>query len=431
MTRAEDSLSTLFFAALALSLALFPIAALLIFLGPAYVDVPAEARHEFPLLAASVYFNFCTTLVGAAFVSVPWAASRFDLVRLADVTGLLVRVLLVVFCFQYWRPNLNFVSAGLFAGGLSNLAVNVGSARLLAPALRPRLSRCSWGEALTLWRTGRWLTVNQAAQSVWIGGELLFANMWLGAQAAGRYAPLTQWSSNLRTVAARMAATIGPSYVYFIARADLGALRRAVLPVSRILSLGVAFPVGFLIGCGKPLLSLWLGPEFAAQSLVFALVLLPVCLEAVTVTSFPVLVAANEVRPLALTCVASLAFAVVAAYLLAVPAGLGALGIAGGWLCGILLRHMGFLPRLMSPYLLVSPGFAIPHFARAIASVACVACASFILSQAISVNSWPRLLWLAIGLACPYYTAGFMFGLTSEEKNALRARLRAHWSGTG
>ena len=230
------------------------------------IDIPAGLEVDVGWLFLLTTCSLAITIFGTTFSAVSYSKNRFDLQNFSNIAALLAKVAVVVALFQLNTPKLWHVGAATCCAALVGLIASSWSARLLVQELRPRVADFSMPDLRTLGTMSAWVLIGQIGTILLINIDLLVANRLLGADAAGRYAVVLQWSILLRSFAMVISAALGPTVLRIYAKATNDDLLAYAKQSIRLMALLLALPVGLICGFAKPLLTIWLGEPFAELS---------------------------------------------------------------------------------------------------------------------------------------------------------------------
>ncbi|MBJ6128546.1 lipopolysaccharide biosynthesis protein [Microvirga splendida] len=327
----EDANRT-FNTALALSItacaALLIPAAALTYYYPALFDIPPGMELETQFLFASIVITLLFSVVSGNFGVSSLIKHRFDLRNIVLLTSQLTRTGIVVLCFSMLSPSLWWVAVAFIISACVNLVGDV----IIWKALTPQLSinpykvdRCKVQALLGL---GGWASVNQIGNMLLWQIDLLVINTFFGAEMTGRYGSVMLFVTLILTMTETLVSVLSPAIMARYAVSDIEGLKRIAIRSVKLLGLGLALPVGLLCGLGRPLLTLWLGPEFADLDLILILLVGHLSVNLAVRPLVYVLTAYNRVKVQALLAlglgVGNLALAVSLAYW----GGWGAAGVA-------------------------------------------------------------------------------------------------------
>jgi len=363
---ANKTFNTSLFATIVLAIALLPVVGALSWFSPHILNIPEGEENGTRFLLVCTGFAFLLNTVGSNFACSTFAKNRFDYQRAVDVVGQAVQVGVAVTLFSVLGAKLWQVGIGIAAMSVMRQAGYQITWRKLTPELRIRprsFDRTRLREVLGM---GGWLTVDAASTIALTGLDLLLANVLLGSEAAGLYAPCLQLTIMARTVVGVFTSVLAPTYAAALGAGNRPRVARLAGEGMWTISWVIALLVGVLAGSAPLVLRIWLGPSYTSMwPLVLALVLPQTVTMCVSPLS-PVFLAANR---LAVPCMVNLALAPAAialTWVLVGAAGLGPVGIALGTAGLLAARHVAFTPWYVARVL----GQPSRPFYRALAGVA-------------------------------------------------------------
>jgi membrane protein EpsK len=186
---------------------------------------------------------------------------------------------------------------------------------------------------------------------------------------------------------------------------DFAGLRRLLQSAVGLLAFGLALPVGLLCGLGRPLLSLWLGPDFAELDALLAILVAHLAVNLAGRPLAYLLTAHNKVKQQGLVTLALGVVNIVLAVTLALWAEWGVLGIAAATAIVWTLKNTLFLPVYAARVLGLIWWAFLPRLAGGAAAVLGVALAGRALAA-----MWPPLDWT--GLAAMAAAISAIYSIT-------------------
>lgn len=303
-------------------------AAIVTWLFPSLFDVPASATGAARFLFASMCASLLASMVGGLFSASSQIAHRFDLRNAARAAALLVRVGLVTACFLTGTANLWYVAAGLLASAAVEIGCDVLIWRRLTPQLAFRPHEARPAALRTFVSLSGWSTLNMFGFLLLVQVDLVIVNTVFGAEATGRYGSLLLLPAFVTAIAEIVLPMLSPEIMARYAAGDRAGITHLATRAIRLLCIGLALPAGLLCGFGRPLLSLWLGPDFADLAPVLAMLSGHLAINLAVRPLSYLLTAYNRVRVQALVSVAAGGANIALALLLTRDAGWGLIGVA-------------------------------------------------------------------------------------------------------
>ena len=418
---ANKTFNTSLFATIVLAIALLPVVGALSWFSPHILNIPEGEENGTRFLLVCTGFAFLLNTVGSNFACSTFAKNRFDYQRAVDVVGQAVQVGVAVTLFSVLGAKLWQVGIGIAAMSVMRQAGYQITWRKLTPELRIRprsFDRTRLREVLGM---GAWLTVNQFGAVLFLQIDLLVVNMVIGAYAAGLYAPGVQMSTVLRSMAGLVTGVLFPTFAATYAVHDSERLMRISHRVVKVLGLAMALPVGLACGFARPLLTLWLGPEFGGVAPLVVLMLVHLSVNVAVVPLFGVNTAMNKVMwPGIVTCALGLVNLGLA-ILLAGQFGWGMYGVAAAGAIVLTAKNAVFTP-MYAAFVLRQP---LLVFSRAVApcavGTACVTPVCYCVSTSAGLSSAVGLLVAGLAVCALAVPVMAWLGLTSSDRAALRA----------
>lgn len=384
-----------------------------------FFDVPAGYEHQFTLLFLCTTGMFLLMTLGAAFSLASFCRNRFDLSNAVNIGNSILRVGVVVLLFTYAVPRVWHVGAGLVVSALFSLFASVAIWRYLTPMLRIRPAAFSMDMLRQLVGTGGWMVVNQLGAILYLSIDLVVVNRVIGAEAAGRYGAVMQWSLLLRGLAGVVAAVFEPTILVLYARKDMSGLVKYSKQAVKFVGLLIALPIGIICGLSRPLLHLWLGPSFESLALLMSLMTIHLCVNLGILPLFNINVATNNVRlPGIVTCVMGVAN-VCLAVILAGPVGWGMYGVAAAGAIMLTAKNLVFTPLYGAHVLGVKRGTFFSETIPIVAATLGLSCMGWVMGRMSFVESWRGLILAALALSVIYVCAAWLLLLTAQERSIL------------
>lgn len=383
---------------------LVPIAAT-VWLFPHLFEVPPDLEGAARFLLAGCFFTALAFLIGSPFDASSLITHRFDIRNAIRSAVALSRVGIVALCFHVWPASLLHVGFGLIASALLGLGGCVIAWRRLTPQLCLRLADVDPHHFRPLLNIGAWSVVNTAGMLLLMQVDLIIVNALFGSTMTGRYGALLTFAVLMHTLAEVVIPIFSPMIMARYAIGDVAGLRGLLESAVGFLALGLALPVGLLCGLGRPLLSLWLGPDFAELD---TLLVILVGHLAVNLAGRPIgylLTAHNKVKQQGLVTLALGVVNIALAVALALWAKWGVLGIAAATAIVWTLKNTLILPVYAARVLGLDWWAFLPRLAGGAAAVLGIA-----LAGRAFVAIWPPLDW--IGLAAIAGAISALYAIT-------------------
>ena len=393
-------------------------------LAPKIFHLPAGYERDLQWLVLLTILAFGLTFFSSSFAVSSFATHRFDLRLGLNVVRLTVQMGTVVLLFALLAPNVWQVGLGIFLSALVYLAGHYRLSRRLTPQLRIKPSLFDGVQLKQMLRFSGWVLVNQAGAQLFLNIDLIVANLVFGAFVGGRYGAVIVFSGLLRALVGTIDAVLNPIVLTLYSQNNLSGLARFSSLSVKFVGLMIGLPIGLICGLAKPLLTLWLGPEYADLSWLLVILVCHLCINLAVIPLFSVQVATNHVRvPGILTLIMGIANACLAVAL-ALWSGLGYLGIA---LAGatVLTAKNGLFTPIYNARILGLPWwrFLKDLLATTFATLL-VSGVTYRISTSRQLTTWAQLALVGAMIGSLYLVAAYFLAINPQERALIQFEFR-------
>jgi len=389
--------NTSVFSLLALSAAL-----LLFVLGGAlwidkFLDVPSGSEQQVRDLFAFAGVAFLINAMFAPFSTPAFSCNRLEILNIVSIAQTVARVGFVVLLFTWAPAQLWQIGGGLLASALVSAVGAIFIWRLLAPELAIRGRDFNWNTLKAITQTSGWMFLLQIGGVLLLSIDLVVINRLMGAESNGRYAAILQWSNMLRSLAGTVAGVFTPTLLVHFARDDMDALVNDGNRAIKFLGVFVALPIGLICGFARPLLTVWLGNDFAPFATLMVLLIAPLSVNLAISPLFTIALAKDQLRMPGIVQIVAGVLNLGLALLLCGPVGWGMYGVAAAGAIILTAKNLIYMP-LFTARLTHRPWY---KFYREIGTI--------IIATSVGGGlSWATSSWLVI-TNWPSFIAGCTF----------------------
>lgn len=288
--------NTAFFSYLAIVVLQIPAFGLVIYYASGIFTIPQELYRDAIILLTCSAISFLINLMVSVFGVPLYANNRLDISRSIDIARQVLRVTGIVVLFLTLGPTLRYVGYVDLAISVASCLTIVTIGKRIAPELRVDFHFYDWRKVKELTAMGWWLFVNHMGFLLFLRMDIWVCNRFIGAEEAGDYAAILQWSNLIRQTGTLLAAVTAPMIMIYYARSEIERLIHLSKLSVRVFSLVLAIPISLLCVFSEPLLRIWLGESFAR---LWPLMLIMVSHLAINVGMMPLFsiqTAVNKVR---------------------------------------------------------------------------------------------------------------------------------------
>ncbi|MBQ0819730.1 hypothetical protein KBI52_05785 [Microvirga sp. HBU67558] len=403
-------------------------AGVITYLYPVLFSVPAGMENETRLLFAGAVLTMLLSIVGSNFGVSSVIKHRFDLYNIVRTLVILLRTGIVAVAFALWSSSLWWVAIGFIVSACLNLVGNVLLWRRLTPELRIDPRSIDRTRSRALIDLGGWASLNQIGALLLMQIDLLVVNAFYGADMTGRYGSVLIFTTLILTMTTTVVGVLSPAIMARFAVNDIDGLTRIAVRSVKLLGIGLAIPVGLLCGFGRPLLTLWLGPDFADLDILLVILVGHLNINLAVRPLLYVLTAFNRVKVQALLTVLIGVINLGLAIALARWAGWGAAGIAAAGALAWTFKNVFLLSTYSASVMnLKWWTFYVPLIAGAIGTLG-LALAGRLITQLWWPATWFELGLYASALTLVYCAVSYIFSLDHSDRALIwsLARRRNH-----
>jgi membrane protein EpsK len=336
--------NTAFFGCLLFSLALLPLVLLAAYFAPEIISIPEGYENQARTLFAASGLVFLLTTASTPYGVAFFCRNRLDLSSSLNAVTTLMRVALVWGLFQLTAPSLWQVAAGLLVAACLGTVISLLFSRRLMPELRVCWSNFTTQTLRSLGATGAWVSVTQFGTILLLSVDLLMVNVLLGAFAAGKYAIPLQLATLLRKLFTMLGGLFTPTIMSLHGAGRRDAMIAYVARAVRFVGFLAALAAGLLCGFASPLLTIWVGSDFADLAPLVWVMIAPLAVNLAVFPMFGLSLTVNKVRGPAIVTIIVGAVHVGCAWLLVERAGWGVYGVAVSSIVLLSLKNLLYIP---------------------------------------------------------------------------------------
>jgi membrane protein EpsK len=415
---ANRTFNTNFFGNLGVIVLCLPIVAAMLFLAPRLFNIPAGQETAATYLFLTVFAAYLLGFFRSSFSVSSWALNRFDLRNIFGALFFITRAGFVVLLFSAFRPSLFFLGSGIFLATCVWLAGDFLLWKKLTPQLRIQAALFDRTRLGQFFSMGGWLLINQLGLVLFLKMDLVIANMFLGAKAAGEYGSVLVFSSLIQQVAFNMSVTLTPSFVSKFAGGDHESLERISQLALKFMGLVLVLPVGLICGLARPILLTWLGKDFLHLQPLLVMLTFHLALNLAVRPLFGLNIAFNKVRlPGLFTLAAGIGNLVLAVVL--VRAGWGVVGIALSSAISLTAKNLLFTPLYAAHIQKLPLGTYYARLLPLAALNGVFAGIVFWIDRLAGIRTLPMLAVVAACISMAYLLLTYRFFLKKDEKALL------------
>jgi membrane protein EpsK len=237
------------------------------------------------------------------------------------------------------------------------------------------------------------------------------------------------FSTILRTLAGTVLGVLSPIVIALFAKDQITKLVRLTCLSVKFMGLAMALPIGLICGFAVPLLTLWLGPDFADLSLLLIILVSHLTVNLAITPLFYINVATNNVRIPGIVSLVSGIANVILAISLATWSGLGYLGIAVAGAIVLTSKNTIFTPIYGARILKLPWWTFFPSTIAGTIGCAAVGIGAYYLSTLWELNTWGRFIIASLLISLVYVVASYVLALSKDDRSLLWSEVEGRLRG--
>jgi O-antigen/teichoic acid export membrane protein len=402
---------------------LVPAAVAMAWLSPHFLNFAegAVAESQRVLLASAISFFIITT--SSTLMVSAFARNRLDLQNYVRIGWHVIRVSTPFALIGWFGWGLDGVSVGIVLGALTHFTLSVRTWRKLNPelTLRPK-----WFSKKRFWELtdmSIWLMLDKIGRVLQFNASIVVVNLILGAAAAGRYGAIMIFGRSLILYNRSMRLVATPVIYAMYGRGDYEHVKRFLISFVRFEGIMLALPLAGLIVLAEPLLTIWLGPQYADLAPVVIWMMIGLIMTMPNVPVRIIFAATKKVRvPGILSMSVGIINIMLSIYMIHPDWGLG-MGLVAVPLSALFTTQLkNFLfPPLYAAHVMKIKWYTyfIP-FLRIAMSYAFVLGVAYGLRWLFNPDSWMDLIWIGLITAIVYLPVGLFVFMTKEDRSHVK-----------
>jgi membrane protein EpsK len=420
---ANSTFNTTLFGLITIILALSPIVLGVSLAFPTLFNVPPGWEADASCLFVLVALTSFVTVVGSSFAVSPFIYSRFLESNVVSFVGLLTRVGPIALLFSLLPARLWYAGSGALMAALVSLLGFVLLWRKWTPGLHVQITAFDRSRLRALTGMGGWVTVNTLGGMLLARTDLLVVNAFFGAALTGGYGSVAQFSIFINYMASAAATVLRPIILIKYAQQDLIGLQRLASQSVKLLGLSLALPVGLLCGFARPLLAVWLGPDYQFLSVLLVILVGPLSLNLSVRPLLYVQSAYNKVRWPGIATLVSGVVSLVLAVVAGMWGGWGASGVALAVAVAWTAKQGLYVPIYTARIMKLAWWSFLPTPIPVVTVTLLVGIAAYALTLVRMPTNWLELAGSAAILSLLYAAGVWGIGLSRADRQLLRELL--------
>lgn len=259
-------------------------------------DIPMDSIEEIRMLFSLIFFSLIINILSSVFGIATFAKNRLDINAQRNIYADILRVTILVVMFISLAPSVVYLGVSQLIVTIFLFIYNLYYTKKLLPEIRYRKKYFRIYAIKELVASGIWNSLNQLSIVLLSGLDLIIANTFINAQAAGTYAIVKTIPNFIQSFLAILTNVFVPELTILYAKKELNQLIELINISIKIIAVVVAMPLGFLFVFSETFYSLWVPGENSSELMLLSLLtLLPMLLSCIN-PIFNIYTIANKVK---------------------------------------------------------------------------------------------------------------------------------------
>lgn len=249
--------SSVFYANVFFSVAIFFLSFGCVWYLEKIVTIPDHLIFDVKILFLLIFLNFIISIIFSTFQIATFIKNRLELNAIRNVSSNAVRVLVLVFAFSAFKPQLWYVGLAAVLCSFYIALCNIRYTRILTPEINVSFKFFDLNKIKELISSGMWNSITKLGNILGHGLDLLLANLFINAMAMGTLSITKKIPVVILTLVSTICAAFAPSLTKKFAKQENEQLKEELLFSVRLAGSIALLPCSFIFAFGDRFYSLW------------------------------------------------------------------------------------------------------------------------------------------------------------------------------
>jgi membrane protein EpsK len=260
------------------------------------ITIPDNLLLDVKLLYILAVISALVLLVEAGISVITFSLNRLDLRNLSQIINRVIFLAGAAGLLWLAGGRLAFIGYSMLAGAVASLAASIFFWRILAPQATIKLAFFDKAVLKAVGHTSFWVLLYTVGSVFLEQLDLFFINIYWGSTVGGVYGAIAQAAAAVRTLCWAVTQVSLPRAAHLYAVSQAGELADYMASFQNSFAILMGVTVGVLISYSSEILTLWLGPGFAENTVPFTVVMAFLLPNVISMPSFQLLPILNKVQ---------------------------------------------------------------------------------------------------------------------------------------
>jgi membrane protein EpsK len=260
------------------------------------INVKATLVNDVKFLYILTALSTLVQLLDSGISTVTFSLNRLDLKNISQISNKVILIGGTVGLIWIGLDRVYVVGLSMLVGTIVGLSLSVYYWRKLAPAAIITFAYFDKKILKTVSNTCFWVLINQVGSVFLLQLDLYFINLYWAGAAGGVYGVIAQAVIAVRTLASTVVWVFLPRATHLLAVSTHKEIAEYISAIEKSLAVFLGFTIALLISYSSEILTLWVGADFARNTLPFDVMLALPLPSLIAMPSFSMFPLMNKIR---------------------------------------------------------------------------------------------------------------------------------------
>lgn len=221
------------------------------------INVGHNILSDVQILWFFILLNFIVTLIGTVFQISTFCKKRFDLEALRTTESCILRAIVLLICYFFFKPFVWYVGMGTLCSSLYTLFFNIKYTKKLTPDIKIRTKYYSTEKIFVLLKAGIWNSVTQLGSVLSSGLDSLITNLFVNSQFMGVLSVSKTIPSYLFNIISTSTVVFAPDFIKYYSLGDTKRIIEKLISSIKLLSFVTIIPLATFVSIANLFYLIW------------------------------------------------------------------------------------------------------------------------------------------------------------------------------
>lgn len=255
--KASKYLSSVFFSNVFLAVIILIASCFLILNLEKVINISPELVTNVKLLFMFIVFNFVISILSTVFSVATFITNKLYLSNIANMIGIIVRVISLFTLFKIFSPLIYFVGLTSLLASVIVLVCNIYFTKVLTPDIKASYKYFSFESIKILLSAGIWSSVTKLSQVLSDGLDLLISNLFINPLSMGQLSIAKTVNTLMSSLIGTISSLFAPNLTMYYSKGEINKLVDELRMGMKFTGFFVNIPFCIFIAYGELFFELW------------------------------------------------------------------------------------------------------------------------------------------------------------------------------